>query len=335
MKGRSVVLVSLAVLAVLSTSILQGASASREFPNTNLCAGTPTENVPAGPGGVMRYIVKFKPAGKSTTTTTMDTGSPANISLVPCETGGETTAKGARRICLACLALPGGTVTGTMLNNDCSNLSNSSSDSFICLVNTSGIAIPRLKVDVNPLDANLPEFVVNPKDSGTDLVGLTHTTNAGNAISTDPLSDMRIQITPNGFDGVVSFKENFVLGGTPRSGTVTTTGKSALQIAQDVTALFISFGHTDVSTGDDKGAGDPSSLFIGAHTRIRGITTNSGGAVKDVVITGVPGMLVEVEDSEPVLGVPAMSAWSIPVLVGLLLLMGVWLLRRRMTAQAS
>jgi hypothetical protein len=46
-------------------------------------------------------------------------------------------------------------------------------------------------------------------------------------------------------------------------------------------------------------------------------------------------MLIEVENSESQSEIPAISAWATAVLVGLLLLVGAWMLRRRLTTQPS
>ena len=77
------------------------------------------------------------------------------------------------------------------------------------------------------------------------------------------------------------------------------------------------------------------ALFVGPSVRVPNVGTLSGNAVKYVSVGGVPGMRVTVENSEPVpLPFPAVSEWTIALFIGLVLLMGTWLLRRRLTTQA-
>lgn len=330
---RWTVCLALVLLVALFTAApLQ--SASREYPNSNLCAGAPTENVPAGAGGAMRLIAKYKPVGGSAVS--LDTGIPANIALVGCETGEETTAKSARRICNACDAVGDPVISGTMLPFDCNTLANSSSDSFDCAVD--GVA--RVKVDNSPLDVP-PALDVNPKTVATELIGLTSTTNAGNAVSVDLLPNLLVQVTPGSTPGQVTVTVEFLLGGAPATGFITTQGKTQDTIHTDLRNLFQGFGYASATSQ----MGMMSAQFAqtdgmfndSAFVFVPNVGTLNGNAVKSVTIKGGPGDLIEVENSvSPSIGsVPTMSEWGIAVLVTLLLLSGIYLMRRQSAVRPS
>jgi len=175
---------------------------------------------------------------------------------------------------------------------------------------------------------------------------MNRTTDAGNELRVDLLPDLHVQITPRGTDGNVVFHAE--LGPSPGLGpsfTVNTTSKKQSQIAQEVANGFIAMGYSasQVSNGDISGKSQDPQLFNGSSTRVSNIGTLNGTPVKFVSVQGVPpsvpgqpGMLVEVENSEPpsTTFVPAVSEWTIALFIGLVLLMGTWLLRRRLTPQA-
>src|SRR2546422_641297 len=101
MKRLSLLLAIVMTSALVSTTSLQGAS--KDFPDENLCAGPPIENVPSTGGGEMRLIVKYKPAGPNQPTLQLDTSADAvPISLASCVVGAEVTRAGAFDLCHAC-----------------------------------------------------------------------------------------------------------------------------------------------------------------------------------------------------------------------------------------
>jgi len=166
--------------------------------------------------------------------------------------------------------------------------------------------------------------VENPNTNTTFFRGFNHSTTAGNEVQVDLLPDLQVQISPQGNDGAVTFRVDLVAGGGP-SFTVNTAGKKAAQIAQEVAADFIAAGY-------------PASNVTaqGPFARVHNIhTLGNNSAVRYVSIKGVQGMLVEVGNSAPdPASLPAVSEWTIALFIGLVLLMGTWLLRRRLTPQA-
>jgi hypothetical protein len=200
--------------------------------------------------------------------------------------------------------------------------------------------VARVKVDNSPLDVP-PALDVNPKTVATELIGLTSTTNAGNAVSVDLLPNLLVQVTPGSTPGQVTVTVEFLLGGAPATGFITTQGKTQDTIHTDLRNLFQGFGYASATSQ----MGMMSAQFAqtdgmfndSAFVFVPNVGTLNGNAVKSVTIKGGPGDLIEVENSvSPSIGsVPTMSEWGIAVLVTLLLLSGIYLMRRQSAVRPS
>jgi hypothetical protein len=310
MRRLALLLATIVTIGIFSPMSLQAQilQASRDFPNT-ACGNA--ANVPAA--GNIRLITSFLRLNQAAIFTLDTTAIAFPACPAPGATGGAVADTLAEALCAQC-GVQGGVVTppGCVFPAGINN-------SFDCSFGSS-----RITVRNNQTSLPFPAVVVeNANPNTTFWRGYNHSTTAGNEVQVDLLPDLQVQISPQGFDGAVTFHVELVAGGGP-SFTVNTAGKKTAQIAQEIGAGFITMGY-------------PASnvTVLGAIARVRNINVLNNAAVKYVSIQGVPGMLVEVGNSAPEPSqAPAVSEWTVALFIGLVLLMGTWLLRRRLTPQA-
>jgi len=322
MRRLALLLATIVTIALFSTMPLQANVGSREFPNDqgagcNVSTGSSKITLGIQYGGPLPSGPFFPPV----TLKADDNFAGA------CVTGATITANLANKLCESCLT-QGGTIkacgptpcvpVGVI---SCAGIP-VASGTFTCALGGAA-GVDRVTVDNNSGNPTPPGAGVVATSLAARIMGFSSSTTAGNTLSADLLPDLQVQITPLGFDGVVTFHSEFVAGGGP-SFTVNTAGKKAIQIGQEIGAGFITMGY-------------PASnvTVLGPIVRVRNIHTLNNNVVRNVSIRGVPGMLVEMGNSSPDPAlVPAVSEWTIALFIGLVLLMGTWLLRRRLTTQA-
>jgi hypothetical protein len=318
MRRLALLVVTIVTMVLFSTMPLQAAS-SREYPNSALACGV--GNVP--PGGCTTYLrasylaSQFTSANKNQVRL-LDTG---QITFPACSTGaavvdGLVTGLGTG-LCPAG-SVPGGCLVPGPVVGDFT-----CSDGSVKLnVNNDDAAVPNARMEVTP-------------GNNTTLIGMVHGICADEDIQVDLLPDLQVQVTPRGFDGNVDFHVEFVQGGGP-SFTVNTTSKKPAQIHKEIADGFKSIGYPvkDVEFGSLAQRSQYPDLFAGSSVRVSNIGTLNGNLVRFVKVKGVAGMQITVEDSVPIPNIPAVSEWTVALFIGLLLLMGTWLLRRRLTTQA-
>jgi hypothetical protein len=332
MRRLALLLATIVTIALFSTMSLQAGtkeSPAWAFPNSDPLAGCPAGPHNVGPGmgpsNTIQLITSYTPLSNFLAAPPqvrkLDTGP---ILCPSCATGGEVAnalvngTTPANGFCNSCstLPFPGATAPG------CPSTSGTvgTSGFFTCNVNTTN-TFQRVTVSNNQQNTTAPfPAVAVTAIPGNKLNGFNIVTSCGNAVQADLLPNLQVQISPKGNDGVVAFHAELVAGGGP-SFTVNTAGKKAAQIHQDIAAGFTAMGYRAVEN-------------LGAFVRVSNIDSLNGSAVRYVSVQGVPGMLVEVGNTDSVSTfVPAVSEWTIALFIGLVLLMGTWLLRRRLTTQ--
>jgi len=203
---------------------------------------------------------------------------------------------------------------------------------FTCQDNALGVVVDN---DGAGVVAGVPGVRVTPRPNGqTRLIGMVRFTDNGvQDIQVDLNTDLQVKITPRGNDGNVDFHVELAAGGGPTF-TVNTTSKKAAQIHREIADGFKGIGYPVVAFGDLSQRSQYPDMFAGSSVRVSNIRTLSGNPVQRVSVRSQQRMEITVEDSEPIPNVPAVSEWTVALFIGLLLLMGTWLLRRRLTTQA-
>ena len=154
-------------------------------------------------------------------------------------------------------------------------------------------------------------------------------------MSGDLLASHNLRIIPNGVNGVITFNTPGAPGGTGTNPfTVNTTGKTDFQIQQEICDKYSAIGiptivHPPPSTG---GFIDSSSVAGGYS-----LESFQGPTVTQFDVTILSGQTAvsQVTGSNSAAPVPALSEWGMIILVALLLLGGIWMMRRRQKLQTT
>jgi hypothetical protein len=200
-------------------------------------------------------------------------------------------------------------------------------------------------------------FVVSD-DAPCKLVGVQHSTNAGNTVADDVLPETVLQVDPvnevenNPPTGPVRTDGNVTvtvvpLSGSPQSVVVNTTGKTQDQIHNDIAnalnalpviGLNAVAGSAEQNAPlfwralhDAKAHSDTYQRFRnGPVVRVR----NAGQKLLRIELKGQPGQFLGQSGFDESLVIPTLGEWGMFALTLLLLASGYWLLRRR-RAQAG
>jgi len=153
-------------------------------------------------------------------------------------------------------------------------------------------------------------------------------------MSGDLLSSHNLRIVPNGVNGVMTFDTPGAPGPGTNPFTVNTTGKTDQQIHQEICDKYAAIGvptivHPPPSTG---GFIDHSSVDGGYSLE----SFNPPSVTRfDVTILSGQTAVSQVTGSNSAAPVPALSEWGMIILVALLLLGGIWMMRRRQKLQTT
>lgn len=326
-------------------------TASKDFPNDQTCGGGPPNanvksTVTSGKVNI-RLAVKGAGPGNLPAVRTQDL-SPSGIPVFGCDAGDAVTEISVEKVCSAAVAAgytcngvfgPSFTACDCIPANaivDCGDAGPGQNLLLNCTNggSTSGFSISR--------GSGAVKFEVSPVAPASQIVGLNHQTSAGNTIGTDMRPQYLLSVLPNGVLGPVNFSVFHTQGGSnPRTFSVNVT--SAL--ASDPIALHnaiasgfegLGLGLTALTYDNGLRAREVSPIFrtAGAFVRI----PNAGVKVSQIDVTGAwdatqqKGQDIEAETGEAGLGnphIPTLNPLGLALLVVVLLLSGLWLLRRR------
>jgi hypothetical protein len=308
---------------------------SKDFPNTSDCAANYATGS-TSPNNKMGFKAKFSgvPAGFQNVLPT------AEVTSGSCASGAVVAKNSANAFCTAAVGA----------NYKCKN--NAPVDPVACV---DGGCCARLETApgqiicttvLNGADgfliaraANSTKFEFFP--AGTyGLVSVLHNTNAGNAVGNDPLPVLLAEINPAA--GNLTVRVTHACGGTnPKTFVVNQTGKTTLQIAQEVANGFntLLLGCTNLpATVHALGEIGQYSSMPGEFHCSYFVRVTNVSSVSDVDIAGVPGQLIVTESTTGTaasISVPALSPWPTAVLILTLLLSSLWFLRRRLRSVQS